>query len=380
MKKGIKALLLGTLLVGNIAQANNTLSEEDIRYLPELRSAAWSPDLTKEEIRLLRHSVRRTSTHAASEHFIRLEQYAQDKRNVAVRYYYSIALAKRGRIEESLQLLKALSLEGYPYAIRTYWQERVCQLTPYQETCKQYGFKEVYKRAYLNWARKDPLIPNMYHYAVGGVFYNGRIPREPLKYTPEALAIWQEGAKAGSFKSAQRLYYYYLAVVEQGAFSKRQEEQLYQQIEFYKARAKELMFGGLHWGGGLPPSNCYQDYQKKIDSIYPVDENSICLTKEEEQRLLIEFAKKGKLFAFDNLTMMVHPRQRTSKYAFDKYIYAGEAYRNTFPHEMKLLYDKAIAANNGRGWAEHGYSEGIGRWENLFQDEGMKSLYKQAGN
>ncbi len=380
MKNTIKILLCAATLLGSVAQASNSLSEEDIRYLPELRSAAWSPDLTKEEIRLLRASIPRTSLHAAPEHFIRLEQYAQDKRNVAIRYSYALALAWRARIEESLQLLKELSLEGYPNAMETYGEERVCQLELYQEICKQYGSNEVYKRVYLNWARKDPLLPDMYHFAVAGVFYNGRIPREPLKYTPEALAIWQEGAKAGSFESAKRLYYYYLAVVEQGAFSKQQEGQLYQQIEFYKARTKELMFGGLHWGGGGPLSNCYQDYEKKTGSIYPVDENSICLTKEEEQQLLIEFAKKGKLFAFEGLTMMVYPKHEYFRHSIINYLSSGEAYRNTFPPELQTLYDKAIAANNQRGWARHGYGESIEKWEKLFQDEGMKSLYKQAGN
>ncbi len=153
-------------------------------------------------------------------------------------------------------MLKELSIEGYPYALITYREERECQLKQYKKVCQQHGFNEVMKRAYLNWARKDPLIPGMYFRAMLWVYFTGlspsstewvsykggeNYPHDPLEHIPEAITILQQGAEAGCGGCVSSLFHYYLAVVKPGDTSKQPL------AEFYKAQAKRLM---LESGGG----------------------------------------------------------------------------------------------------------------------------------
>ncbi|UKA10980.1 hypothetical protein [Photobacterium damselae] len=44
-------------------------------------------------------------------------------------------------LKKSLEMLKALTDEGYPYAMETYGEKRTCQLNRYKELCDNSGYK-----------------------------------------------------------------------------------------------------------------------------------------------------------------------------------------------------------------------------------------------
>ncbi|MBE1277792.1 hypothetical protein [Enterovibrio baiacu] len=213
MPKRLIPLLFSFLCL--FAQAEMT--EEDIRYLPELRSAAWSPDLTKDEIRQLRRAMKDNGRHWGPEPLALLEKYSQNKRNVEVRYRYALALASWMQIPQSLALLEELSLEGYPYALETYGEERVCALEKYEDLCDEEGYRYgVMKNAFLDWARKDPLVPGMFFWALWYMPNSGFTDQWHNTFTPEGEKISNEGVEAGSVRVALGHYY---AIAKRGEWT-----------------------------------------------------------------------------------------------------------------------------------------------------------------
>ncbi len=355
MKNSVKALFLGVVsLLGSSVWADSALSEEDIRYLPELRSAAWSPDLTKEDIRKIRFAIYRLAQLDHKDYARQvLAPYIEDKRNLEVRYIYALAIAEQ-ELDRALDILKELSIAGYPNALFSYGEERVCQLKPYQEACQQHDFyREVYSRL-VNWTAEDPLAGEWHYFS--GVLRAPDVTEdsEYFKAPPEAVSFWQQGAEAGSFYSAKALYYYYQGMVKQGDNSKQP------QAGFYKTEAKRLIHESPEWNDIspiLPSDSCYPEYQKKLyrENTPPAaDGYDFCLNEAEHRQLLIGLAKQGNLAAIEKLTMRLYLRPGY-KYKFYNYIRFEGSNRDIYPADLATLYDKLIEANNGRGWGYLGY-------------------------
>ncbi|MCG9753412.1 hypothetical protein L1D54_23520 [Vibrio brasiliensis] len=355
--------LLALALTTNVSWA---MDKEDIRYLPELRSAAWSPDLTKEDIRKMRFAIFRMTKSNARYAREDLKPYISDKRNVEARYIYALALAERN-ITQAIESLKELSIEGYPYALETYGEERVCSLTQYRNICDDYGFDEVKKRAYLAWARKDPLIPHMYANAFGSSLnggYNGEY-RESL--TKEGETLLKEGASFGSYHSARTLYN--MSVKNENS----DDDKSTKQIEYYRALTKKNLIEGRDWGyRSIPASACYEN--KKLVTELKL----VCLNSEEHQLLLDNLSKYGNLKAYDELMFFLVRQESNIRTTLDEYIRFGDN-ENKLPPELKAKYDRAIELNNGRGWAYHGFQKSIENWEKLFNDKKTKGFFEKVG-
>ena len=350
--------LLALALTTNVSWA---MDKEDIHYLPELRSAAWSPDLTKEDISKMRFAIFGMSQGLFSTVTKELGPYISDKRNVEARYIYSLALASRN-INQAIENLRELSIEGYPYALETYGEERVCSLKQYRDICDDFGFSEVKKRAYLAWARKDPLIPNMYYHAFRSSPNGGYIGDYREQFTVEGEAILMEGKDAESYYAASTLYQKNL---EQG----RVVDSLYQ-------TTKKLLLKGNSWGStSVPERACFEN--KRV----AIEQNEICLTDSEIQTLLDNFAKYGNLSAYQTLVLRSSSAQIRDSFpqSLDRYIRFGYN-ENKLPPELKAKYDRAIELNNGRGWAYHGFQKSIENWEKLFNDKKTKGFFEKVGS
>lgn len=353
----MKSIWLLTLAL--LTSVSWAMDEEDIRYLPELRSAAWSPDLTKEDIRKMRFAIFRMTKSNARYAREDLKPYISDKRNVEARYVYSLALAERN-INQAIENLKELSIEGYPYALETYGEERVCSLKQYRDICDEFGFNEVKKRAYLAWARKDPLIPNMYYYAFRNSPNGGYIGNYSEQFTTEGEAILKEGMEAESYYAAATLYQKNL---ELG----RMVDSLYQ-------TTKRLLLKGNSWGStSVPERACFEN--KRV----AIEQNEICLSDSEIKTLLDNFAKYGNIAAYGSLIYATEYKSGEPFFpSLDEYIRFGDN-ENKLSPELKAKYDRAIELNNGRGWAYHGVQQSIENWEKLFNDKKIKGFFEKVG-
>ncbi|TMX44115.1 hypothetical protein, partial [Vibrio sp. Hep-1b-8] len=282
------------------------------------------------------------------------------------RYIYSLALASRN-INQAIENLRELSIEGYPYALETYGEERVCSLTQYRDICDESGFNEVKKRAYLAWARKDPLIPNMYLGAFRNSPDGGYIGDYREQFTAEGEAILQEGKDAGSYISSSSLYNMKINA-EEGKTKGNDSE-----VNYYYNLAKKWLLKGNNWGSlGVPYSLCFDDIELANEF------NHICLTAEENLILLDNLAKFGNLVAYDELMYFLMRREMKVRTTLDEYIRFGDN-ENKLPPELKAKYDRAIKLNNGRGWAYHGVQQSIENWEKLFNDKKIKGFFEKVG-
>lgn len=356
--------LLALALTTNVSWA---MDEEDSHYLPELRSAAWSPDLAKEDIRKMRTAIFGMTYYDRSQARELLQPYIGDARNVEARYIYALALADRN-INQAIESLKELSIEGYPYALETYGEERVCSLKQYRDICDDFGFKEVKKRAYLAWARKDPLIPNMYVDAFLNSPDGGYIGDYREQFTAEGEAILKEGMEAGSYFSAITIY--------RNATKNEEPQNIHVTSEsnLYKT-TKNLMLKGNSWGeASLPPKACYNNKQLADERGY------ICLSESETQMLLDNYAKYGNIRAYESLVLRSSSAQLRDSFpqSLDRYIRFGDN-ENNLPPELKAKYDRAIELNNGRGWVYHGVQQSIENWEKLFNDKKTKGFFEKVG-
>ncbi len=357
MKNTIKILLCAAALLGSMAQAGNPLSEEDIRYLPELRSAAWSPDLTKEDIRKIRFAIYRLAQfdHKAYARQV-LAPYIEDKRNLEVRYIYALAIAEQ-ELDRALDILKELSIARYAPALMVYGEERGCQLEQYQAECQGDFWIEQIK-LWAEGTKQDPLSGDWYYLSGLSVLLENDINDDSdlFKAPAEAVSVWQQGVEAGSFYSARILYHYYLALVERGESAKQA------QAERYKAEAKRLIHETAEWlefDSIVPADSCYPAYQKKLyrENTPPVPVgNELCLSDAENRQLLISLAKQGNLAAIEKLTMRLYLRPGY-QYKFYNYIRFEGENRDIYPAELVALYDKLLEVNNGRGWGYLGYTE-----------------------
>ncbi|HIF9284714.1 TPA: hypothetical protein ACX6SK_000677 [Photobacterium damselae] len=75
--------------------------------------------------------------------------YISDKNNIEARYIYAVSMA-RYDLKESLDMLKALTDEGYPYAMETYGEKRTCQLNRYKKLCDNSGYKKLLRTMYYD--------------------------------------------------------------------------------------------------------------------------------------------------------------------------------------------------------------------------------------
>ncbi|MCG9582337.1 hypothetical protein L1D13_16845 [Vibrio tubiashii] len=356
--------LLALVLLTNVSWA---MGEEDVRYIPELHSAAWSPELTKEDISKMRFAIYAMSQGIFSTVTKELGPYIIDKRNVEARYIYSLALASRN-INQALNNLRELSIEGYPYALETYGEERVCSLKQYSDICDDFGFDVVKKRAYINWAEKDPLVPHMFVSAFNNSLnggYNG-VYRE--SFTNEGETLLEKGAESGSYHSARLLYN--MAVKNENSDDYKSKKQ----IEYYRALTKKNLIEGSDWGyRSIPASACYEN-EKLVAEL-----KLVCLNSEEHQLLLDNLSKYGNLKAYDELMFFLVRQEANIRTTLSDYIRHGDKY-NDLTSELKEKYDRAIELNNGRGWAYHGYQKSIENWEKLFNDKKTKGFFEKIGS
>ena len=269
----MKVIWLYVALFFSVA-ASADFSEEDIKYTPELRSAAWSPDLTKQDISDMRFAIYRMVKYNNTYARKVLVPYIEDSRNVEARYIYALALAE-ANIDSSIEMLKKLSIEGYPSALISYREERVCKLEKYQEICKDFGFNEVMKRAYLEWVRKDPLDLTMYLRAVYHMPNYGK-KENGIDYQEESLALLKEGMDKGCSECAQALYYYYLNKVKSA-----DDIQALAVAEPYRVKTKAMMLAGV--GAALPYHDCYKSYIAYCAGIEGLTKEG-CLKSHEEKK------------------------------------------------------------------------------------------------
>ncbi|MBE1277791.1 hypothetical protein [Enterovibrio baiacu] len=367
MKKSVYALLLGFLSLS--AQAEMT--EEDIRYLPELRSAAWSPDLTKDEIRQLRRAMKDNGRHWGPEPLALLEKYSQDKRNVEVRYRYALALASWMQIPQSLALLKELSLEGYPYAMETYGEERVCDLEKYEDLCDAEGYEfGVMKNAFLNWARKDPLVPDMYHRVRWYMPKFGFTDNYRNTFTPEGEQLSKEAVEAGSVRAALEHYY---AIAARDSWT----DQQLADMKYYVQAAKNAMIAG-NSAYSVPIKDCFEDRKDAIER------GEVCLNDQELQMSFENLARNGFAIGLSNFLFRTYDHDQTMidamiDFSFKDFVRHGKSDRT--PERLQAIYDKAAQLNNGRGWVQsRGSSTSIKHWEKLYNSEETRGFFDKVND
>ncbi|MEF1219137.1 hypothetical protein REH76_15295, partial [Photobacterium damselae] len=191
--------------------------------------------------------------------------YINDKNNIEARYIYAVSLA-RYDLKTSLEMLKALTDEGYPYAMDTYGEKRTCQLNRYKKLCDNSGYKKLLRTMYYKWRKGNS--SELFNEAYQQYYYmpyNERVNKERTWFTPKAEKLLKQCAEERFFYCADDL--------QKGLFSvENKTDKQNKEYEYYKKLAKDILINA-------------ENKYLRIDYLgycnEPESESNICPSKKE---------------------------------------------------------------------------------------------------
>ncbi|WPC72597.1 hypothetical protein [Vibrio porteresiae] len=354
-------IFISSLIFGNLCLANT-----DENRLPELNSAAWSSKLTPKELSQIRFDIYLFTSKGVPDSILKdFPKYIEDKDNIEMRYLYALSILYQYKFPSALKMIKELSIEGYPYAMESYGEERVCDLDKYKNACDENGYRNVLKKAYLDWVRKDPLVINMYYSAfVKTSKFRGYKDNYGNELSIEGEKILKEGTSLGCYRCSYELYNFYKSQEEKKITGAKSN------AEYYYKSTKNIIIEAKSWyAGSVPNLECFTHESRRN---YPV-----CLNDKEQKTLMYNLAKKGNIGAFD--AMILYKNWNSDLSNDDRlYDYIRSDYDDSqFSKYTLPLYKKAIEINDGAGWGSHGYLGDISSWEKLYNDTHEQSFWKK---
>lgn len=342
------------------------LATSDENRFSELNSAAWSNRLTPKELSQIRFDIYTFTSERSPTLILKdFPEYIHDKDNIEMRYLYALSVVYKYKVPLALKMLKELSVEGYPYAMETYGEERVCDLDKYKNECDEQGYRNVLKSAYLDWVREDPLVLNMYYSAFKkSSEHHGYADNYRNSLSTEGEDILKEGTKLGCYRCSYELFNFYKSQEEKKIAGAKEK------AEYYYKSTKNIIIEAKSWyAGSVPNLECFTHESRRN---YPV-----CLNDKEQKTLMYNLAKKGNIGAFD--AMILYKNWNSDLSNDDRlYDYIRSGYDDRkFSKYTLPLYKKAIEINDGAGWGAHGYLGDISSWEKLYNDTHEQSFWKK---
>ncbi|HIF9141365.1 TPA: hypothetical protein ACX6SK_000679 [Photobacterium damselae] len=286
--------------------------------------------------------------------------YISDKNNIEARYIYAVSMA-RYDLKQSLDMLKALTDEGYPYAMETYGEKRTCQLNRYKESCDNSGYKKLLRSTYRKWKKgNSSVLYNEDYEQYRYMSFEERVNKERTWFTPKAEKLLKQCAEERFFYCADDL--------QKGLFSVgNKTDKQRKEYDYYKKLAKDILINA-------------ENKYLRIDYLgycnEPESESNICPSKKELGLMLTNLAKEGDLKGYQVLAYELFHNDNTKNYLrFSKYLRYPDS---KLAPKLKKEYDKAIKLNNNQGWDMEMRSYSIEPYEKLYNDESLSGFFNKV--
>ena len=288
--------------------------------------------------------------------------YIKDKNNIEARYIYAVSIA-RYDLNKSLEMLKALADEGYPYAMDTYGEKRTCQLNRYEEICEDSGYKKLLRTTYRKWNKGNTsVLYNEDYEQYRYMSFEERVNKERTWFTPKAEKLLKQCAEKRFFKCANELQKG-LFFVENKTDKQRKE------YEYYRKLAKDILINAEN--KYLPTGFigiCFKSKEKSLSDI--------CPSNKELNTMLDNLAKNGDLLGYNSLSFILFYNEYNEDYIdFLKYLRNP---RLKIPTELNKKYDRAIKLNNNQGWDMEMRSYSIKPYEKLYNDKSLSGFFNKV--
>ncbi|HIF9141364.1 TPA: hypothetical protein ACX6SK_000680 [Photobacterium damselae] len=285
--------------------------------------------------------------------------YIKNNDNIFARYIYASALA-RYDLKTSLEMLKTLTNEEYPYAMETYGEKRTCKLNKYKNACLKYGYDKLLSQTYLDWRKIDPSEQyNEFYQQFLDTPWDERINKEHTWFNPKIDKLLRQCANDNVFQCANEL--------QNGLYfiNKRTPEQE-KDYQYYRKLAKKILINA---------DNLYLkiDYMNRCFDKSKYRDNDICLTKNESYTMLNNLAKKGDLSGYHTLSFLLY--KDIYDFSFPRYVLYPKLLSSS---KLKDIFDNALKLNNGVGWSYKKKSYNIEPWEKLHNDESLSGFFNKV--
>ncbi|MBA5681601.1 hypothetical protein FD722_02460 [Photobacterium damselae subsp. damselae] len=286
--------------------------------------------------------------------------YISDKNNIEARYIYAVSLA-RYDLKTSLEMLKALTDEGYPYAMDTYGEKRTCQLNRYKKLCDNSGYKKLLRTMYYKWRKGNS--SELFNEAYQQYYYmpyNERVNKERTWFTPKAEKLLKQCAEERFFYCADDL--------QKGLFSvENKNDKQRKEYDYYKKLAEDILINAEN-------KNLIISFTENCDKSK--SEFRICPSKKELGLMLTNLAKKGNLKGYESVMSYLFNNDNAKNYIpFSKYLRYPDS---KLDPKLKKEYDKAIKLNNNQGWDMEMRSYSIEPYEKLYNDESLSRFFNKV--
>ncbi|UKA10986.1 hypothetical protein [Photobacterium damselae] len=288
--------------------------------------------------------------------------YINDKNNIEARYIYAVSLA-RYDLKTSLEMLKALTDEGYPYAMDTYGEKRTCQLNRYKELCDNSGYKKLLRSTYRKWKDGNPsMLYNEDYEQYRYMSFDERVNKERTWFTPKAEKLLKQCAEERFFECANEL--------QKGLFFvENKTNKQNKEYEYYKKLAKDILINAenKYLSTGFI-GICFKSKEKSLSDI--------CPSNKELNTMLDNLAENGDLLGYNSLAFILFYNENSEDYIdFLEYLRYPDS---KIPTKLKKEYDKAIKLNNNQGWDMEMRSYSIEPYEKLYNDESLSGFFNKV--
>ncbi|HIF9515942.1 TPA: hypothetical protein ACX6SR_000305 [Photobacterium damselae] len=349
MKKQIYGLILCIILLNPVFAMDKTIKN------------GYSSDLSnvdRNKVYLAKNFL--TYVHDFKKAIELTAPYIIDKNNIEARYIYAVSMA-RYDLKESLDMLKALTDEGYPYAMETYGEKRTCQLNRYKESCDNSGYKKLLRSTYRKWKDGNPsVLYNEDYEQYRYMSFEERVNKERTWFTPKAEKLLK--------KCAEERFFYCADELQKGLFSvENKTDKQKKEYEYYKKLAKDIL---------INVENKYLRVDYLGNCNKPESEPNICPSKKELGLMLNNLAKKGDLKGYEVVAYELFNDEDEIDYIeLSRYLKYPDS---KLGPKLKKEYDKAIKLNNNQGWDLGIRSYSIKAYEKLYNDESLSGFFNKV--
>ncbi|PSV20808.1 MULTISPECIES: hypothetical protein [unclassified Photobacterium] len=286
--------------------------------------------------------------------------YINNKDNIEARYIYAVSIA-RYDLKKSLEMLKALTDEGYPYAMDTYGEKRTCQLNRYKELCDNSGYKKLLISTYRKWKNGNPsVLYNEDYEQYRYMSFEERVNKEGTWFTPKADNLLRQCA-------AERFFYCADELQKALFFIENKTDKQNKEYEYYKKLAKDILINAEN-------KNLIISFIGNCDK--PNSEFRNCPSKKEFGLMLNNLAKKGDLNGYEEVASYLFNNDNAKNYIpFSDYLKHPDS---KLDPKLKTEYDKAIKLNNNQGWDFEMISYSIKPFEKLYNDKNLSGFFNKV--